>query len=485
MGGLRGWNKVINQLFLVLSLFLSCLSYGAEKESLRLGSTRALVETSKSNSLEFDRIQLQLDKDRLSAKSLVALYNWKLSGSLIGTFAENPQTSPFAPLANDTITGNISLERQDPSGFTPYFNAGTEDVEINFPSTAPLKFKTSFLEGGVRIDLFKALFMSNSLKSVLESSIRSEISDISKIVSERAFEKKVLSQHFQTLKSSDKVKILEVQCGEYRQLRSITKGRFEKKLILEKDFLLVEVLYEECRQDLSRARNEFLMDLQELIKESGLYTLNVFVDYRRIKFPDLRKRPSSRIENNYDLSLSQKVFEATRAKSASQKSNKLPEITFDFALKSSGLDSSIGRAFEDSLNGELLTEKFALNFSHQFGESPDKINVQQSFLDSLIEKNKLAQLMESLKRDAIKLKLNLNYYDQALKRLKRIEKMQRRKAAIFREDFDNGRVSIRDLVEAQIAYLSSMQKTLDIKEGRARAYLEAVDLSGESFEKFY
>ncbi len=467
------------------------LNQSVQADSVKIDSGRKLLAMTKAHSLEYSKIQQQLELDELNTESLMSLYRWRLTGNLSISDAESAPTSPFAPAgASDSLNGSLRLEKQTSLGITPYVSLSTDSRQSLLPvmpTPINVEYKRAVIETGVRFNIMNLVFAKNSKFVSAEYDTKKEISKVSKIIAERTLEKKLLSAHFDVIKANKIREVLNIQCAQYKKLRDITSSRFRKKLIREKDFLLVEVLYKQCLVDEEGARNSFRLAVENLKKASGLF--NFSLDYNTIEYPDISPVINLGVGQNRDIILSDLIYKASMSAAKSIEYKKLPELNLSLSLKSEGSDvgsgSSYSEALSNSLEADFLTSDVSLDFSHSFGKSVNDIEVDRSKLQSKVDQTNLELLRQSLKRDVVRVGLNLSYFDSTLRRVVDIEKLQKRKSVVFNKDFRNGRVAIRELVEAEVAYLSSLQSTLNIRDQRMRAYLEAYDISGASFEKFY
>lgn len=457
----------------------------------RIDSGKDIIALTKTHSLEFSKINQQLDLDELNAESLMSLYRWRLTGTLNSSDGESAPTSPFSPIGqSESLNANVRLEKETALGITPYVSLSTDSRQSTLPTQptpSNVEYKLASVEAGARFNIMNLVFLKNSKFIFSEYDLRRKISQVSKEIAERSLEKRILLSHFDVIKAKKIRDVLNIQCSQYKKLRGITSSRYQKKLIREKDYLLVEVLYKQCLVDLESARNNYRLSIESLKKSSGLF--NFRISYKNVSYPNITPIMNLNTSSNNDVVLSELLFQASESSLKATQYRKLPELNLTLGLRSEASDttsdSSYSEVFNESLKGERLTTDIGLTFSHSFGDSDQDIAVDRTLIQSKIDKTNLELLRQSLKRDVVRVGLNLSHFDSLLRQVNEIENLQKRKSRVFNKDFQNGRVAIRELVEAEVAYLLSLQNSLNVKDLRMRAYLEAHDLSGASFEKFY
>jgi outer membrane protein TolC len=477
LGSLRHRFKLA--LISIVSLSSSQL-FAAEE----ITSYDGLLKKAFKQSAEYQKIQAQLDVETIDARSLLALYNWSLSGGVTRVDAERPITNPFAPNQQLTTTYNVRLEKENLSGINPFLEMRSDDSNLSFPDGRSINFQTATIEAGLRVDVMKALLLKNSLQAFSESVTRKELAELSQKSAKQAFATKISKAYYQTLRSDKAFEILKTQCSEYSRLQDISSRRFKKRLIQEKDFLTIEVLYQNCQLDKKTAENNKAMDELSLLKTAGL-SLDTKLDFSKAKFP-INAIASSKVDvsKNVDYLLARKLLKASEQSAASLKSDLLPELDLSYSLLSQAPGTSAGDSLGEASKFDLLTHNIGLNLRYEFGESASKLNAKRALAFQAVKKYELIELENSLDRDATTISKSILYLNSGLSKARSLVKLQERKAKLFRQDFANGRGSIRDLVEAQIAYLSSLERSLLFQYNLSGSNLDLIQIKGEQIEKF-
>jgi len=477
LGSLRNWSKLA---LVFLSFSISSELFAAET----ITSYDALLKKAFNQSAEYQKIQAQLEVETIDAKSMLALYNWSLTGGVSRVDAERPITNPFAPNQQLTTTYNVKLEKENLSGVNPFLEMRSDDSGLTFPDGRSTSFQTATIEAGLRVDVMKALLLKSSIQAFSESITRKELAELSQKSAKQAFATKVSKAYYQALKSNKAFEILKTQCSEYSRLQSISSKRFKKRLIQEKDFLIIEVLYQNCQLDKKTAENNKTMDELALLKVAGL-SLDTKLNFNNAKFP-ISSLSSGKVDvtSNVDYQLAQKLLKASEQSAASLKSDLLPDLDFSYSLLSQAAGNSVGNSLGEASKFDLLTHNLGLNLKYEFGESASKLEAKRALAFQAVKKYELLELENSLDRDATTISKSILYLNSGLSKARSLVKLQERKAKLFRQDFANGRGSVRDLVEAQVAYLSSLERSLLFQFNLSGSNLDLIQIKGEQIEKF-
>jgi len=476
LGILRHWSK--------LALFSLLLPFAFNAYAVGpITSYDGLLEKAFVESAEYQRITAQLEVETIDAQSLLALYNWSLSGGATRVDAERPTTNPFAPTGQLTTTYNVKLEKEDLSGINPFFELKSEEASLSFPDGRSLNFQTATIEAGLRIDVMRALFLKNSVQTFSEAKTRKKLAELSQRVARQRFSTKVSQAFYQALRSNKAFEILKTQCSEYSRLQNISSRRFKKRLIQEKDHLTIEVLYQRCLLDKKTAENNKTLDELSLLKTAGL-SLETELKLEDAKFPTSALNSGKiDISKNLDYMLSKEFLKASEQNAAALKSDLLPELDLSYSLLSEALGNSIGNSLGEATKFDQLTHSLGLNLRYEFGESASKLAAKRAIAFQSVKKYELIELENSLARDTKTLSKNIFYLNSGLTRARSLVKLQERKAKLYKQDFANGRGSIRDLVEAQIDYLSSLERSLSFQYNLSSSNLDLVQIKGEQIEK--
>lgn len=479
LGGLRYRYKIV----LYASIFLFSCALSSAQESQTIKSYEGLIRSSLEQSLEYQKIKIQLDVDTINADSLMTMYNWTLSGGINKVNAEQPATNPFSPNKRTSSTYNFKIKKNTASGLSPFVEIKSVDKNLSFPNATSVEFQTSSVEIGLRADLIKAFLFKNSSQVLSEVSSRKEIAKLAQQNAKNIFIKKVTQSFFKALKTFKRTQILETQCKEYSRLQKISSGRFKKSLIREKDFLTIEVLHQNCLLDKKTAENNHSMDALMLLKVTGLEA-NVKIDFKSFSFPGLPiKRSGFKKTNNLNYKLTAKMLKAMEERAKSKKSALFPEINLDYSLKSEARGEGIEKSLSEAAKFELKTHNVGLNLKYQFGQSAKKFEAQKSSAEAQIRSFEFENLKKSLDRDFTSLSKSVFYLNEALSNSRALVKLQDRKAKLFRKDFRNGKGGIRDLVEAQIAYLGSLEKSLDFQYNLINSQIDLMHLEGRGLDQ--
>lgn len=469
--------------FLCLFLIQSPSVYGST-QTLIIKSYGDLLRISKKESAEYQKIKEQFSVDNLTADNLTSMYNWTLSGGVNTEDAESPATSPFAPAGESERTNaNLRLEKQTALGVTPYVELSTQDVAVNFPGNGSVSYQTASLETGFRLNLMKVLFGKHSLEGLKEKEYRQELASLAMANTDRDFSVKVLKAYFQYLKSYKRLEILRTQCSEYKNLYNISSRRYRRRLIREQDYLSIEVLYQNCILDKTSAENTLALDGVSLIKTAGLPS-NTIVLLSGVDFPAGEKTLSFDMSKNLDYQITSKTLEASRAKTASTKAKKFPEFNLDYSLKSQASEDGVGESISEAFGFDLLTQNIGLNLKYEFGSSSSQIDAKKSIAETKIRSLDFEQLRRSLERDHKRIESQLAFLTTAKASSQSLTKLQSRKSRLFNKDFKNGRGGIRDLVEAQISYLNSLERALEYRYQHTVSKIDQYSLAGENLERF-
>lgn len=444
-----------------------------------ISSPEQLLAQAKNESSEYQKIKAQVAVDQLAADSLLALYSWSLSGGASLSDGEQPATSPFSP-SGDTTAKNVQLklEKNSVVGINPFVALNTDKNQFSFPGRGELDFSKASIEAGVRVDLLKAFYAKSSLNLFKQSDRAKEIAEISARIAERNFEDKVMRGYYKLLRSIKKLEVLERQCGEYKILQNIIKNRYKRKLVQEKDFLLVEVLYQDCSLSLSLLKNTKESDELVLKKIAGLKEA-ANLNFVKQSFPKENSAlPTKSSGRNLDLALAQKVVDLNQTKVTSLKANEFPKFDFTYSLVSQASDDTMLSSLNESTSMELLTHKFGLNFQYNFGSSTRKLALEQSLAETEVKNLELVYFKQSLERDQKNLERSFKYLKEACEKAQRISGLQKRKAFLHNREYKNGRGSARNLVEAEVAYIRSSDAEIDYKYSLALHLLDAQKVAG-------
>ncbi len=480
LGGLRNWHKLV---FLTFAFFGVSLTTGAN-EALVVKSHAELLKLSKVKGTEFKKLRAQFEIDDLSANSLVSLYNWVLSGGASTQDAENPQTSPFAP-AGETSRQNYSvrLDKKSAMGVDPYVELSSADQKLSFPGRGNIEFQVATLETGLRLDLMKLFYAKKSSEVFKQAKAQKEIAKLSQLNFERTFEAELSKAYFQALKSFKKLEILQNECAEYKKLSKISSSRYRRRLIREKDYLSIEVLSEGCLLDKDFAKNTHEMNKISLLKMAGL-PLDTRITFNNQNFLN-QQNIEFKITNNLDYKIAKKIMESTSAESMSKKSNRLPEISLDYSLTSQASEEGVGASISEVFGYDLITQNIGFNLSYEFGESATQIEAKRASALAHLRSLEFTELESSLIRDQKILHEQNEFLIKAVMKSDKLVRLQKRKSELFRRDFENGKGSIRDLVDAQINYLKSLESALDFKYSRSVSDVDLMYISGGGgFEEF-
>ncbi len=469
----------------ILIILSQALCFGAWGESpLIIKSYKDLMKASKMHSAEYKKIQTQFEIDSLNAQNLLSMYNWTVSGGLNNQNAETPSTSPFAPAGESSnVTSNLRLEKKTALGVTPFVELSTSDVSRTFPGAGSVEYQTASLETGMRIDLMRVILGKNSFSVLTEKKLRDEMAQLARKNTDRDFSSKLLKGYFQYLKSYKRLSILTTQCDEYKTLHRISSSRFKRKLIREKDYLSIEVLFQTCLLDKRSAANSLNLDRIAVLKLSGL-PLNTVLSLSGVDFPKGAMLKAVSLSNNLDYKLAEKSLEAVASQASSLKADLFPEINLDYSLQSQASDDGVGASISEAMGFDLRTHTVGLNLRYEFGGSAAKITAKRLAVEKKSRSLDFEQLKKSLERDEKRVSGSLLYLTDANAQAQKLVTLQKRKSVLFRKDFENGRGGIRDLVEAQINYLSSLERALDLQYRKTVSRIEHYDLLGESLEKF-
>jgi len=484
LGGLRHRLKLTFLFLCLLGLSFSSQELQAQEA---VTSYEDLLSIAFEQSSEYQKISAQLDVETIDAQSLLAMYNWTLSGGVNRIDAERPITNPFAPNKQLTTSYNLRLEKNNLSGINPFVELQSDDAGLSFPDGRSATFQTATIEAGVRVDVIRALLLKNSTQAFSEAETKKELAEVSQKVAKQKFATRVSQAFYKALRSHRALSILKTQCSEYSKLQSISSRRFKRKLIQEQDYLTIEVLYQNCLLDKKTAENNKKMDELALLKVAGL-SLETKLNLDKVKFltlPSLAAGPQSEssLSNNLDLKFARAVLKASSQSAAALKSDLLPEVDFSYSLKSEAAGTSIGNSLGEAGKFDLLTHGMGLNLTYEFGESAARLAAKRAQAFQSVKKYELAELESSLKRDSESLSQNILYLRSGLAQAQSLVKLQERKARLFRKDFANGRGGIRDLVEAQISYLSSLERSLLFQFNLSAAYLDLKQIKGEQIDK--
>lgn len=454
-------------------------------DGIFIRSHKELLKVSKEQGVEYKKLKAQFQIDELKADSLVSLYNWSVSGGITKEDAESPPTSPFAPAGESSRQNmNLRIDKKTALGVDPFVELSTNDQALNFPGRPDIEFQTASLEVGLRADLMQLLFAKSSVAVFREYGLKKEIAQVSLKNFERAFDGELSKSYFQALKSYKKLEILEVQCGEYKRLQRISSSRFKKRLIREKDYLIIEVLHQGCLLDKDFAKNTFEMDKIALLKKAGL-NLNSKMIFKGVDFLNPATISKFKISKSLDYQLAEKTLEATKAYAASKKSGFLPELSFDYSLTSQTSEEGVGASINETFGFDLITHNVGLNLKYEFGASAAKIEAKRSAAETSLRFLELRELQQSLMRDDKKLASQSEFLKTANQKSLKLVSLQQRKSVLFRKDFENGRGGIRDLVEAQINYLKSLETALGYKHSQTVSQIDRYLLSGEGLAGSY
>ncbi len=473
-----------NKLKLFILLFQIFCFQSWSDSRLVVKSHKDLLRMAKIHSVEYNKIKTQFEIDSLNANSLLKMYNWTFLGDILNKNAEIPSTSPFAPAGQNLATStSFKLEKKTALGMTPFLNFSTEDVSRAFPSVGAVKYQTASLETGLRINLMKTILSKSSLSVITQKKIKDEIANLAKENADKVFSIKVLKSYFTYLKSYKRLKILKTQCNEYIQLHKISSNRFKKKLIREKDYLIIKVLFQNCLLDKETATNNLNINQISLLKTSGL-PLNTLIIVSDANFSKDNTALKINLKKNLDYQLAKKTLEALKAQAASMKFKMFPEINLNYSLKSQASQNGVIDSVFKSLDFNLPTHSLGINLRYEFGESADKISAKKLNAEKRLQSLEFDQLKKSLERDENKFLTTLTYLIKANKQVKNLVNLQKRKSILFKKDFKNGRGGIRNLVEAQINYLNSLERALEFKYNQTLFRIDYYSLSGDNFEKF-
>ncbi|MGH1467855.1 MAG: TolC family protein [Bdellovibrionales bacterium] len=481
MGSLRDRYKLI----LISLFFISAFSLRAYAEAgVLIRSHKELLSLSKEKGFEYKKLKAQFEIDDLNADSLRSFYNWALSGGISQQEAESPPTSPFAPAGESSRQSlNLRLDKQTALGINPFVEVSINDQSLSFPGRGSVEFQTANLEVGFRADLMKVLFTKSSSAVFKEYSLKKEMAKLVRQNFERTFDGVVSKSYFQTLKSYKKLEILTVQCSEYKMLQRISSRRFKKRLIREKDYLSIEVLYQGCLLDKNLAANSFELDKVALLKTSGL-PLDSTLIFKDVEFLGALKEKSFKGSDSLDYLLARKTLDASLAYAESKKAGLFPELTFDYSLSSAASEDGVGGSLSEATAFDLKTHNIGLNLKYEFGGSAAKIEAKRSKAEAVKKSLELKQLEQSLVRDDKKLRYQFKFLKEAKLKSLNLVSLQKRKSKLFKKDFENGRGGIRDLVEAQINYLKSLETALNYKHSLTVSKIDRYLLSGEGVEVF-
>lgn len=484
MGSLRNWFKLARVLFSLSFVLLFVLLFTSEVYAAEvISSYGGLLKKAFAQSAEYQKIKAQLDVETIDAQSMLALYNWSLSGGVSRVDAERPITNPFAPNQQLTTTYNVRLEKENLSGINPFLEVRSDDSNLFFPDGRGISFQTATIEAGLRVDVMRALLLKNSIQAFSESVTRRELAKLSQKSASQAFATKVSKAYYQALRSDKAFEILKTQCSEYSKLQSISSRRFKKRLIQEKDFLTIEVLYQNCQLDKKTAENNKTMDELSLLKVAGL-SLDTKLDFKNARFPiDSLKSEKVDVTKNVDYLLARKLLKASEQSASSLKSDLLPEVDLSYSLLSQAAGTSTGNSLGEASKLDLLTQNMGLNLRYEFGDSASKLKARRALAFQAVKKYELTELENSLERDSATISKSILYLNSGLSKARSLVKLQERKAKLFRQDFANGRGSIRDLVEAQVAYLSSLERSLLFQYNLSGSNLDLLQIKGEQVEK--
>jgi outer membrane protein TolC len=477
LGGLCHWCKITTLLFVFLNPCV-LLAQGSV-----ISSYQDFLKTSLTKSPEYQKIKFQLNADNLSAEGLLSVYNWTLSGGVTQTDAERPQTNPFSPNQQKSNLYNLRLSKETASGLSPYLELNGVDQSLSFPNSTTVEFQTASLELGFRLNIIKALVNKGGVNAFKEASTRKEIAVLAHKNAKAHFIKSVSKAFFTALKSFKRLRILDTQCSEYSKLQKISSQRFKKRLTREKDYLTIEVLYQNCLLDKRTAQNNFEIDNLNLFKVAGLSS-SFKIDFKKIEFVVLPiQKQKFIVSSNVNYQITKKMLEALEQKTASEKSKLFPDFNFTYGLRSEALDEGVLSSFAKATKFDLLTHNLGLELRYQFGKSFEKLDVEQKKAQMKVRSLELENLKNSLDRDFNGLFKRVVHLKDALSKSRNLVNLQSRKASLFRKDFKNGKGSIRDLVEAQIAYLSSLEKSLSFQQVLANSQLDLAYIEGRSFDQ--
>ncbi len=452
--------------------------------NLVVKSYQDLIKMAKIHSVEYNKIKTQFEIDSLNADSLLEMYNWTILGDVLNTNAQAPSTSPFAPSGPSLNTRtSLQLEKQTPLGITPFLSLSTEDVSRVFPSAGAVKYQIASLETGLRINLIKAILGKSSLSVIKHKAIKDELANLAKKTTDRNFSVRVLKSYFKYLKSYKRLEILKTQCNEYIRLHKISLNRFKKKLIREKDYLIIEVLFQNCLLNKETAVNNLNMNKIALLKTSGL-PLNTAIILSDTSFSKDSMVLKINLKKNFDYQLAKKALKALRAQTASMKFKFFPKINLNYSLKSQASEDGVGNSLSESLGLSLPTHSLGINLKYEFGKSASKISFKKLDAEKRLQSLQLDQLTKSLEQDEKKISVALTYLAKANKKAKKLVHLQKRKSILFKKDFENGRGGIRNLVEAQINYLNSLERALEFEYSQTLFRIDYYSLSGDSLAKF-
>ncbi len=168
----------------------------------------------------------------------------------------------------------------------------------------------------------------------------------------------------------------------------------------------------------------------------------------------------------------------------SKKAGLFPELTFDYSLSSAASEDGVGGSLSEATAFDLKTHNIGLNLKYEFGGSAAKIEAKRSKAEAVKKSLELKQLEQSLVRDDKKLRYQFKFLKEAKLKSLNLVSLQKRKSKLFKKDFENGRGGIRDLVEAQINYLKSLETALNYKHSLTVSKIDRYLLSGEGVEVF-